>query len=284
MHEAAIRTVEVRVGELTFEVDVAGAAGRPLVLMLHGFPCSSYSYRHELPALARAGYLAVAPNQRGYSPGARPPAIADYATRALMDDALAIARAFGGERFHLVGHDWGGQLSWLLASAEPRRIASLCVLSRPHPRAFSASFKSDAAQAERSRHHSAYDDPNTATLLLADDGRRLRRNLMSQGISAADSDVYMQRLVHPGALDAAINWYRAARSGERVHAGAIEVPTLYVWGDADNAVGRTAAEATAQHVTGPYRFEAIAGGMHAPTDQLGDQVTQLILTHVAAHS
>ena len=92
----------------------------------------------------------------------------------------------------------------------------------------------------------------------------------------------MARLTQPGALDAAVNWYRAARSGEPVSAGDIEVPTLYVWGDADASVGRVAAEATVEHVKAPYRFEAIAGGAHALTDQLGERVTQFVLSHVEA--
>jgi pimeloyl-ACP methyl ester carboxylesterase len=284
MDETAIRSLEIRVGALTFEVDVAGAAGRPLVLLLHGFPHSSHSFRRELPALAHAGYLAIAPNQRGYSPNARPLSRADYATRALLDDALALAGAFGGERFHLVGHDWGGQLAWLLASSEPRKVASLCVLSRPHPRAFARALKADPAQSERSRHHRAYDDPNTAARLLADDARGLRKTLRACGVAPDVAEVYVARLAQPGALDAALHWYRAAASGEPLRAGVIEVPTLYVWGDADANVGRAAAEATAEHVSAPYRFEVIAGGAHTLTDQPGVDVTQLIVSHVAANT
>src|SRR3954468_12460810 len=123
-----IGSSEVSVSGLVFDVDVAGTAGAPLVLLLHGFPQTSHAYRHELPALARAGYRAVAPNQRGYSPGARPAGVADYATSALINDALAIADHFGAQTFHLVGHDWGGQLAWLIAAQHLERVRSLCVL------------------------------------------------------------------------------------------------------------------------------------------------------------
>src|SRR5580693_5149036 len=116
---------------LTFTADVAGSAGGPLVLLLHGFPESRHSWRAALPALAAAGYRAVAPDQRGYSPGARPdPANLDnYLFDKLVADAIDIADASGaaGKRFHLVGHDWGGQVSWGVASKYPERLASLTV-------------------------------------------------------------------------------------------------------------------------------------------------------------
>jgi pimeloyl-ACP methyl ester carboxylesterase len=201
-----------------------------------------------------------------------------------MNDALAFANTFGSQRFHVVGHDWGGQLAWLLASTEPRRIASLTVLSRPHPRAFSAALKADPAQSERSRHHQRFDHPSTAARLLKDDARGLHSMLRSLGVPASDSDVYVARLAQPGALEAALQWYRAARSGEPVRVGAIEVPTLYVWGDADSTVGRPAAEATAEHVTAPFQFQVIAGGGHTLSDQFPDQVTQLLLSHIGSHA
>ncbi|HEY2735513.1 MAG TPA: alpha/beta hydrolase [Polyangiales bacterium] len=280
---ATIRTIQIPLGAHVFDVDVAGEPGQPLVLLLHGFPQTSYAYRHALPALADAGYFAAAPNQRGYSPGARPPRIEDYATRYLTEDALAIATAFGAERFHLVGHDWGGQLAWLIGAAEPERVRSLAVLSRPHPAAFVAALKEDAAQSERSRHHRAFSDPDMASKLLADDAKRLRRTLADQGVARADIDAYLSKLDEPAALDAALNWYRAAQSGGKglaVPLPPVRVPTLYIWGDADATVGRAAAEGTAQHVTGSYQFEILQGVGHFLTDQAEAQVTELLLQHI----
>jgi pimeloyl-ACP methyl ester carboxylesterase len=288
MNSASVRTREVSAGGLVFEVDVAGAPEQPLVLLLHGFPQTSHAFRHALPALASAGYFAIAPNQRGYSPGARPAQLAEYATQLLVGDALALASAFGAQQFHLVGHDWGGQLAWLIGAAHPERLFSLSVLSRPHPAAFARALKSDTAQSERSRHHRAFDDPNSAARLLEDGARRLRRTLSEQGVAARDIDAYLTRLAEPAALDAALNWYRAARSGSSARpiseVAPVDVPTLYVWGDADATVGRQAAEATAQHVNGPYSFEAIAGVGHFLTDQAGERVTQLLLKHIERFS
>lgn len=290
----ATRAIQVSANGLVFDVDVAGEPTQPLVLLLHGFPQTSYTYRHELPALAASGYFAVAPNQRGYSSGARPPNVDDYATQHLTADALAIATELGAGKFHLVGHDWGGQLAWLIAAAHPERLHSLSVLSRPHPSAFASAFKSDAAQADRSKHHRAYNDPNTATLLLEEDARRFRRMLSNQSVPAGDIDAYLTRLRDRAALDAALNWYRAASSGSGGGNGKgkglatpvadSEVPTLYVWGDADSTVGRTAAEGTAQHVAAPYQFEIIPGGGHFLTDTSGARVTELLVAHVLEHS
>jgi pimeloyl-ACP methyl ester carboxylesterase len=282
------RQLELDVSGLTYEADVAGDSGSPLVLLLHGFPQTSYSWRHQLPALARAGYFAVAPNQRGYSPRARPPTIEDYATDLLIDDARAMAESLGYRRYHLVGHDWGGQLAWLLASRHPEELDSLTVLSRPHPAAFARAMKADTAQADRSRHHRAFQDSGAARELLADDARRLRGTLRNQGVAEIDISAYLERLGSFEALDAAINWYRAPRVAGGALAlpdvPAVTVPTMYLWGDQDATVGRVAAEATAEYVTAPYRFEVLPGVGHFITDQASERVNELLLQWLASRS
>lgn len=277
---------QIAANGLVFDAEVAGDRDSPLVLMLHGFPQTGYSWRHQLQPLAAAGYLAVAPNQRGYSRGAQPAEQASYATRLLVEDALELARVLGHERFHVVGHDWGGQLSWLLAAYHPERIRSLTVLSRPHPAAFAAAFRSDPQQASRSKHHKAFQNPQTVELLLENGAARLRRSLADQGVPAAAIDAYLSVLGDPATLEAAVNWYRAAASGESGLAAAdvpaVTVSTLYIWGDADASVGETAACGTADFVTGPYRFEALPGVGHFVTDQAGDRATELLLDFLSA--
>jgi pimeloyl-ACP methyl ester carboxylesterase len=276
-----VRQLELLASGLVFDADVAGVPGSPLVLLLHGFPQTSHTWRSQLPALADAGYFAVAPNQRGYSPHARPAKVEDYATDRLIADARTMAKSLGYSRFHLVGHDWGGQLSWLISAQYPDEIASLTVLSRPHPAAFARAMKADAKQAERSRHHRAFQDANAARELLADDARRLRATLKNQGVPDADVAAYLERLGNYAALDAAINWYRAPR----IAGGAlalpdvppVSVPTMYLWGDQDATVGRTAAEGTAEFVTGPYRLEVLSGVGHFITDQVPERVNELLL-------
>jgi len=282
MDQASVRRERLQLPAGSFELDVAGERGAPLVLLLHGFPQTSHSWRSELPALAAAGFYAIAPNQRGYSPGARPARVEDYALDHLIEDALAIARSAGAERFHLVGHDWGGQLAWLIAARYPQQLLTLTVLSRPHPAAFAAAIRSDDAQSERSRHHRAFQDPSTAARLLADGARRLRRTLSEQGVSEADIHAYLECLGEEPALNAALNWYRAAIGGKPApdSVPSIQVPTLYIWGEADKTVGRAAAEATANHVQAPYHFLPIPRAGHFLTDQVASQVTAALLQHL----
>lgn len=272
---------------LVFDAWVAGPASGELVLMLHGYPQSRHTWRAQLPALAAAGYRVVAPDQRGYSPGARPdPAdLANYHYDHLVGDAIDIAAACGHPqgRFHLVGHDWGGQVSWGVADRHPDRLASLTILSRPHPSAFvKALAMPDGDQKHRSRHHRAFLDPNTGPLMLADGARRLRRGLVEAGVPADAVEMYVSVLGTPEALEAALAWYRVQKE-LRVATGVITVPTLYVWGDADSSVSAAAAQGTAEFVSGPYRFVTLPGAGHFSTDQQPESVNQLLLEHLAAH-
>ena len=277
----------IRTPEGDFTAEAAGAADAPLVLMLHGYPQTRHTWREQVPALGAAGYHAVAPDQRGYSAGVRPdPAagLAAYGIDRLVADVLDLAAAYGhaARPFHLVGHDWGGQIAWCVAHRHPERLASLAVLSRPHPAAFRRAFREDADnQKHRSRHHKAFHDPGTATRLLEDNGRRLRRQLRESRVPEAACDEYLSVLGDPRALEAALSWYRAVGALATMEVGAVTVPTLYIWGEDDHSVGRAAAEWTAQHVTGPYRFEALPGIGHFITDQIPAAVTRLLLSHLA---
>ena len=278
------RRIETRPG-LVFDVSLAGAATAPLVLMLHGFGVSRHLYDAQLPALAAAGYLGAAPNQRGYSPGARPdPAdVAQYDIALLTADALDLAdRLGGGRRFHLVGHDWGGSLAWDIAESHPERLASLTMLSRPHPAAFARAMAEDPGQPHRSRHHKAFLEPGAAATLLAEDCAWLRQRHAAQHVPVAATEKHLSVLGNPAAMEAALAWYRARRAVYRP-IGPIKVPTLFIWGDEDDTVGRMAAEGTVDFVQAPYRFEVLPGVGHYAPDQMPDRVTQLLLEHLAAH-
>lgn len=279
-------SIKTRSG-LAFTADVLGPADGPLVLLLHGFPESRHSWRAALPALAGAGYRAVAPDQRGYSPGARPdPAdLSNYAFDKLVDDAIEIVAAAGrdGRRFHLVGHDWGGQVSWGVAAAHPNRLASLTVMSRPHPKSFRRALeRPDGEQKNRSRHHRAFLDAETGKLLLADNARRLREGLFGQGVPAAAMDEHLSVLGNAEAMEAALAWYRA-NVGLAADIGTIEVPTLYIWGDVDATVGPDAAHGTGEFVSGAFAMEVLPGVGHFVMDQAPAKATELLLAHLKKH-
>lgn len=277
-------SIKTRSG-LTFTADVVGPTDGALVLMLHGFPESRHSWRAALPALATAGYRVVAPDQRGYSPGARPdPAdLSNYTFDKLVNDAIEIAAAAGHEarRFHLVGHDWGGQVSWGVADRIPNRLASLTILSRPHPLSFRrASQNPNGDQKHRSRHHGKFLEADTADKLLADDARRMREGLFGQSPESVAQ--HLGVLGTREALEAALAWYRANK-GLSGDFGVIKVPTLYVWGDADATVGPDAAQGTKDFVSAAYAMEVLPGVGHFVMDQASAKTTDLLLAHLRRH-
>jgi pimeloyl-ACP methyl ester carboxylesterase len=278
------RRVETAPG-LAFDVSVAGANDAPLVLLLHGFCVSRHFWNNQLPALAQTGYFAVAPNQRGYSVAARPdPQVFDnYRVEGLIGDALDIVAAAGyGEwRFHLVGHDWGGSLSWLIADRYPERLASLTILSRPHPASFARAMKEDPEQPGRSRHHHELLDPGAGKRLLAENGKWVRDRLARNGVPEAAIALHLSVIGNPPAMEAALAWYRAR--GERQPIGPTTVPTLFIWGDADDTVGRAAAEGTGEFIAADYQFAALPGVGHYAADQVPEQVTALLLDHLGRH-
>ena len=270
---------------LTFDVLVDGPEQGAPVLLLHGFAESFHHWDHQIAALARSGYRAYAPSQRGYSPSARPdPANTDnYVFDRLVDDPMQIAARLGLTRFHLVGHDWGGSIAWGIADKYPDRLASLAILSRPHPNAFNRALAlPDGEQKQRSRHHRAFLEPDAAAVVLADNAEWLRVRWDAAGVPKAAQEKHLAVLGNPAAMEAALAWYRA-RGAIRSPLGVIRVPTLYVWGDADDTVGRPAAEWTREYVSGPYEFAVLPGGSHFTQDQMPDAVNALLLAHLACH-
>jgi pimeloyl-ACP methyl ester carboxylesterase len=283
---AALEKITLSPG-LSFDVLTAGERGAPLVLLLHGFAESMHCWDAQLAALAGKGYRAIAPSQRGYSPGARPDLTepANYHIDRLMEDAMAIVAAsgYGEKRFHLVGHDWGGSIAWSLADRYPQRLASLTVLSRPHPNAFNRALQmADGDQAQRSKHHKAFLEPNAADVVLANDAKWLRDRHAANGVPVEATERHLSVLGNKEAMEGALAWYRA-RGAIRGPLGPIRVPTLSIWGDADDTVGRPAAEGTVDFIAAPYRFEVLPGVGHFAADQSPDRVNELLLQHIAAY-
>jgi pimeloyl-ACP methyl ester carboxylesterase len=278
-------TQTISVGGLDFTVDMAGPADGAPVLLLHGFPETRRMWAPVVEALGAAGYRAIAPDQRGYSAGARPTATEAYATQHLLADALGLMDALGCPRFHQVGHDWGGQLSWLLAVQHPERLISLTVASRPHPAAFVRAMREDAGQAERSGHHRSFQDADAVTRMQAAELKPLCNALASQGVPPASVEDYIATLMQPGGIEGAMNWYRAgAGAGLRVaDTPPVGLPTLYVWGRDDATVGQRAAELTAEYVTGPYTFVPVDEGTHFVVDQFPQLAADLVLGHIRAN-
>lgn len=272
--------------DLVFDASVSGADNAPLVLLLHGFGVSRFFWSSQVSALGRAGFFAVAPNQRGYSAGARPdPAeLANYRMNLLIADALDVVAALGhGEkRFHLAGHDWGGSLAWAIADRYPERLASLTILSRPHPASFNRALEQDPRQKERSGHHRWFLEPDAVPKILADDVRWLRTRLAANGVPDTAIEQHLSVIGNPQAMEAALAWYRA-RGTHHAPVGPTKVPTLYIWGDADDSVGRMAAEGTGEFIAAPYQFAPLEGVGHFAANQVPDRISALLLQHLARY-
>jgi pimeloyl-ACP methyl ester carboxylesterase len=277
--------LRVDVGDLTFDVRADGPAdGRP-VLLLHGFPQTSLSWAAVTPRLTEAGLRTYAPDQLGYSPGARPAEVEAYSMQNLAQVTADLMTALDVPRADVVGHDWGANVAWTLAAWHSDRVRSLTAVSVPHPTAYTVAFRVDPEQKERSAYIRLFWQPGKAEeVLLADDARRLRRMLSGgehdTGVPAEAIDEYVAVLSAPGALTAALNWYRAMSSDTRVEPSG--VPTTYVWSDGDVAIGRTAAEACVDHVTGDYRFVELPGVTHWIPEQAPEQLATAILDRIAS--
>lgn len=270
-----LESIRIPVGEFVFDALAAGPETGELVLLLHGFPEMSIEWRKELTALAAAGYRAVAPDQRGYSPGARPTDVGSYSIVNLVGDTLGMAEALGHHRFHVVGHDWGGGVAWGVAGVAPDRVLTLTAVSTPHPAALSAALADEAScQHRASAYFDALSAPDASAASLASIG------VGFDGVPMDAQQTYIQDVIaKPDVLDAALDWYRANVKDRNLTGtiGAVTVPTVYLWGTNDATFCRATAEATAQYVTADYEFDAVEGGGHWLPEANADIVTAKLI-------
>lgn len=251
-------------------------AGEP-VLLLHGFPQSAGSWDRLAPGLVEAGYRVHRPDQRGYSAAHRPAGRRSYTLDKLVGDVVELIDA----PVHLVGHDWGGVVAWAVAARRPELLRSLTVLSTPHPRSMGKALVT-SSQGLKSWYMLAFQLPALPErLILRDDAKGLRDMLRDSGMPAQDAERYVHRMREPGALTAALNWYRAIPFGISRGTGPVAVRTLFVWGEKDFALGRAAAEGTKDHVTGPYEFLPLAGAGHWLPERNTADLLPPILRHLA---
>lgn len=276
-------------GGLVFDVREQGPAdGRPVVL-LHGFPQDNRCWDAVAPALHRAGLRTLAPNQRGYAAASGPRNRSAYRMRDLVEDVVGLLDAAGLERAHLVGHDWGAAVAWMAATSHPDRFPTLVALSTPHPEAFAWAL-THTDQVLRSWYMTAFQVPVLPERLLAP---RMGAFLRKSGLPEEYVKVYAARFADPASLTGPIGWYRAMppptfglrKNLRRVISGLpglvpstardegggvpgprhpVRVPTTYLWGRDDVALGRAAAERTGDYVRADYRFVELAAGHWLP--------------------
>jgi pimeloyl-ACP methyl ester carboxylesterase len=266
---ADLRPFRVRTNGISLSGIEAGPTGGPPVLLLHGFPESSFGWRHQLPALAAAGFRAVAPDLRGYGGSDKPPRVADYRVEALATDVAGLIDHLGG-RAAVVGHDWGGIVAWYAAMWHADRIDRLVVLNAPHPLAYLRELRR-STQILRSWYAFAFQLPAVPEAVLRFRRFAVLRRLYRNGPTrhaenpAAEAQGYVPALDQPGAVRSAINYYRAAfrrgSGGARHGVRPIEVPALLIWGDRDRYLVRGLAEDIEQWVP-RLRVEHLPNASH----------------------
>lgn len=257
---------------LRFRATVDGPVSGEAVVLLHGFPEGAESWSRQVAALARAGALAIAPDMRGYGMSDAPSGVDAYRIERLVDDVVGIAGAFGRDRIHVAGHDWGAIVAWFFAGMHPEMTKTLTVLSVGHPAAVAAASRNDQDQQTRSRYVGLFLMEGKAERVLSDDGHRRLREMFRLGpnpdaVPRGAVDLFVRSLARAGRLTAALNYYRSnltPGTGWSALARTLKVqaPTRLLWGDHDPALGRLQADDTARYVAGPFTLEVLEGAGH----------------------
>lgn len=278
--------VAARGMEFRARIEGLDAAG-PVVIMLHGFPETSIMWNPLIEAAKAAGMAAVAFDQRGYSPGARPDSVEAYVMAELMRDVFSVADALGVNEFHLVGHDWGAAVAWSLAMLNHPRVASVTALSIPHGAAFVEAFQKDPEQQRRSRYMAVFRMPLVPEYLFGIFDMSMLK-AMHEVNEGETLDEYVRVFSEPGAMTAALNWYRASAltSVDGVLGNAsptIHMPALFIGGYADGAVAPSGIKAQVKYMAGPFESHMRDAG-HWLMAEDTDFVVETLLDFVAGLS
>lgn len=269
----------VRVGEFEFDVWDAGPADGDPVVLLHGFPETAESWSRVSSTLTAAGLRTIALNQRGYSSGARPEGAAAYAIDRLTDDVIGLLDELGIESAHIVGHDWGAAVAWVLAATYPGRVRTLTAVSVPHLAAYGWALREDIDQKQRASYIDLFRQPGKAEEVLLENGAERLRALFGDSVPPNLVNEHVETMMQPGAMTAALNWYRAM-SADLSELPAVKIPTTYVWSTEDTAIGRAGALRCGEFVDAPYRFVELEGISHWIPEEAAESLANAVMRQV----
>lgn len=273
--------MEIRVNGLNFYCLSEGEG--PLVLLLHGFPQFSYAWRHQIPALAKH-FRVVAPDLRGYGKTEKPEGVENYAMHHLVEDIAELIRTLGYAKVHLVGHDWGGGIAWRVAQEHPELIDKLVILNAPFPQIFFKALRSNWDQMRKSWYMFFFQIPGLPETLFKLRSKKIVKQVL-QGTGARkgtftdeDIKIYTEQLEKPGAFKAALNYFKAAFHAKPPKgSGQITVPTLLIWGEKDQALGKDLTVGMEKYFTNTLQIEYLPDASHWVMEEEPEKVNSLIL-------
>ncbi|ALG10165.1 alpha/beta fold hydrolase [Kibdelosporangium phytohabitans] len=261
---------------LTFDVRDTGPPDGVVVVLLHGFPQTGSSWAATAAVLNQRGFRTIVPDQRGYSPGARPRGRFAYRMSRLVADVAALVHEIGAGPVHLVGHDWGAAVAWSVAARRPELVRSLTSVSVPHNLAFLRAMVS-GDQLLRSYYMALFQVPWVPELFVRAFPGLLARSLARTGMTVAQVGRVQSEIVRGGALTGALNWYRAmALQDPRLLRARVTVPTTHVWSDGDPTLSRRSAELAGEYVRGRYRLEVLSGVSHWVPEEVPSVLADII--------
>ena len=270
--------IQIKARGFTFDAWSDGPEEGPLLLLLHGLPRTSWEWHHQLPKLAEAGFRAVAPDLRGYCPGARPEGVEAYVVNEFVEDILAIADQLGwtDRPFHLMATSIGSVIAWCLAGQYPQRVATLACINIPHPMAIVEVMATKAADKQRQgfSYFSNYRKEGNELINFESALKRME-------LPAEETDPYREALSSEEALRAVFHWYRALNIPK---IKPVVMPTLYIWPRKAGNVSQEAAEANVHYVEASYRFEILEVARNFALQMEPETITRLLLEHLAEHA
>lgn len=254
---------QIQANGFTFDCHISGNESDELVILLHGFPESSYMWTKLMPAISAKGFYCVAPDQRGYSQGASPSGRKLYTIEVLAQDIVAISKTLGKEKFHLIGHDWGAAVGWEVAAKNPDNIISWSGLSVPHVQGFGEAIMGDWQQRRMSLYMAFFQLPFLPEFFMRLFNFKIMRFLWKKS-SKKEVEYNLSIYKRKNGLTTSLNYYRGnfdllRRAAKEQVVPSVTAPTLFIWGKYDFAIGVAAVENGHKYVTGYYNFVTIKG-------------------------
>jgi pimeloyl-ACP methyl ester carboxylesterase len=294
MNAAPITTQFAQVNGLRLHYASSGERGRPLIVLLHGFPEFWFAWQHQLGALGQTHFV-VAPDTRGINLSEKPAELREYRAHRVAADIVALAQSLGYEEFTLVGHDWGGAIAYTIAIQHAQRVRRLVILNAVHPAIFVRELRDSPEQAAASQYIHKYRRADAVERLSRNDFAELIEGMVSTDGSVPawfDADTrrrYIEAWSQPGALQAALNYYRAGalfppQAGEPAlpdldaSALVVRAPTLMLWGQRDRFLLPGCAQQL-EHVIPDLRVERFPQASHWIAHEEPEAVSRLILAH-----